>query len=46
MTKKDLAKIAELTTQTDELTMKLSELENEYEHYRTKTQTELIGLRD
>ena len=29
-----------------EQTLKLSEIENEYEHYRSKTQTEIIQLRD
>lgn len=26
--------------------MRLTEIETEYEHYRTKTQTEIIELRD
>ena len=26
--------------------MKITELENEYEHYRTKTQTEIMQLKD
>lgn len=46
MSKKELLRVNELTTQLDEQTMRLNELENEYEHYRTKTQTELIKLRD
>lgn len=29
-----------------EQTMRLTELETEYEHYRTKTQTEIIEVRD
>ena len=42
----DLAQISSLTAQIDEQAMKITELENEYEHYRTKTQTEIMQLKD
>ena len=35
-----------MTEQLGTQTIRITELETEYEHYRTKTQTEIIEMRD
>lgn len=41
-----MAKIKDLNERLADQTMRVTELETEYEHYRTRTQTEIIELRD
>ena len=44
--KKELSQLKDLTDKLSDAVMRLTEMETEYEHYRTKTQTEMIELRD
>jgi len=45
-TKKELAQLRDLTEKLTDCTLRLTEIETEYEHYRAKTQTEMIELKD
>jgi len=46
MTKKELSQLKDLNERLADQTMRVTEIETEYEHYRTRTQTEIIELRD
>ena len=44
--KKEMAQISDLNERLNDQTMRLTEIESEYEAYKTKTQIEIIEIRD